>query len=307
MHLEKQSSGSLNFGLKNITVTFLVWVVIAFLAFLDGYLKCHPDETSNVTLLEVFQRCVNFRLFFHLSCLVLPFTLWSFLIKFCCTRQNSRDVINYVECLNHTSPPLIGRAESKLNLHAIILDSRRILKQQDLFDFFWYERRTAMQVRNRTKKEEVQAQKSLAKRVEFEEMKLIKNAGQPSIFAKNDQKPAEETPQHNSIATAHLDTISMSPLKGADIMDSNSKGSYFKNLECSPSPSKSLVNNQQSSETDQKKVSSNEPGDQFSMFSLGSRQTKQVKINNSVVLIESIKESTEHKEIEILNESILDN
>jgi hypothetical protein len=68
------------------------------------------------------------------------------------------------------------------------MDSGRKVKQPELFDFFWYERRTEIKIRNRLRKEEAFAQRMLAKQAEIEEMKNIKNSSHNLI-------KEESTPQ----------------------------------------------------------------------------------------------------------------
>lgn len=74
--------------------------------------------------------------------MIIPFSLWSFCIKFCYTRHSTRQSVAFVECLPYSDPPKIDRALSKLNLHTIVIENDRNRKQQNLFDYFWYERRT---------------------------------------------------------------------------------------------------------------------------------------------------------------------
>jgi hypothetical protein len=94
------------------------------------------------------------------------------------------------------------------------------------------------------KKEELLAQKQFAKRVELEEIKMIHN-GSSSIFSPSAEKPNKES----SPQVGHLETInSLSPLKGAELMDSNSKGSYLKALDSSMSNSISPVKRRGSTE-----------------------------------------------------------
>lgn len=96
---------------------------------------------------------MNFHLLMYLSLMMLPFSIWSFCIKFCYTRHSTRESIAYVECLPASDPPKVGRALSKLNLHTVIMENDRNRKQQELFDYFWYERRTQIKLKSRTDKE----------------------------------------------------------------------------------------------------------------------------------------------------------
>lgn len=40
LYMEKHSSGSVNFGLKNIAITISLWILVGIIVFLDGYIKC---------------------------------------------------------------------------------------------------------------------------------------------------------------------------------------------------------------------------------------------------------------------------
>jgi hypothetical protein len=288
LHLEKHSSDSLNFGVKNLAFTFFAWVIIALLVFFDGYLKCSNDG-DKPTVSEIIKDCVNFRLFFHLAGMIVPFTMWSFLIKFFYTRSSSKERIGYVECLNYSSPPAVGRAQSKLNLHAIIMDSGRKVKQPELFDFFWYERRTEIKIRNRLRKEEEFAQRMLAKQAEIEEMKNIKNSSHNLIKEEKSTPQLKPLDKRDSQMTFNLPdkSQSISPLKNGNHSDTNSKSSL---LQAFNNMSPQNRSSQQPRASSELSINQKLVNDQFSIVSLGSTNYKKLNISSSHAMLEERKE-----------------